>query len=116
MSNPSTQQKSSKYPDADFPPWWIVVPFFLVCGGALPAAIEIGTRLDAPARALREQARVQEWRLAHKDVVQCDFGNGISFSVKSQKPEDVPESTRPLLAEGLASGACSLPYAQNAQS
>ena len=119
MSNPSTQKENDVERYDDSTPWQVRVIFgsmlilmAVVAGGGLPLAAELGSRRMAEQRALR----AQEWRLAHKDVVECDFGRGIKFSVKSQKPEDVPESIRPFLTQGLASGACTKPYAQNAQS
>ena len=119
MSNPSALKENDVERYDDSTPWQVRVIFGsmfillgLVAGGGIPLAAELGSRRMAEQRALR----AQEWRLAHKDVVECDFGNGIRFSVKSQKPADVPESTRPLLAEGLAAGACRLAYPQNAQS
>jgi len=74
----------------------------------------IETKEVSEARIVREVAsEMQEWRQAHKDVVSCDFGRGIKFSVASQKPADVPEALRPLLAAGLVSGACSLAFPQS---
>lgn len=110
MSNPSIQKENGVKPfDDDFPPWWVWVIFGSAVAACTVVPLHFGPKWMAEGRALREQ----EWRQAHKDVVSCDFGRGITFSVESTKPADVPEALRPALAAGLANGACRPAFPQN---
>jgi len=113
MSNPSTQKENSVEPYDDTRDFLRYrLPVLLLCVAGFSAACYAGNseRIRIDAQNARE---MQEWRQARKDVVECDFGRGIRFSVMSQKPADVPEGIRPTLTAGLASGACRLAYPQS---
>jgi hypothetical protein len=113
MSNPSIQKETGETPFYKSEEFWgpiaAVSPVFALMAIMTTLAhfgvIETREMLDA--RIARE---VQEWRLAHKDMVSCDFGRGFKFSVESTKPADVPEALRPALTAGLANGACRLAF------